>query len=111
MPECERIQGGREKVWEELWPLPADDMLDIVPVAYCPHYNEEGRATFDTMLRQKDAPGLAMENDTAFVSDNGEQHFIRSTPAASAYFIQYKDGLIEKREISFRPLDAPHKKR
>ena len=63
------------------------------------------------MLRQKDVPGLAMENDTAFVSDNGETYFIRSTPAASAYFIQYKDGLMEKKEVTFRPLDAPLEKR
>ncbi len=63
------------------------------------------------MLRQKDVPGLAMENDTAFVSDTGETYFIRSTPAASAYFIQYEDGLMEKKEVTFRSLDAPLEKR
>lgn len=94
--------------WNYCW---ADGMLDIVPMAYCPHYNEEGRDTFDAMLRQKDVPGLAMENDTAFVSDNGEQYFIRSAPAANAYFIQYRDGLMEKKKVTFRPLDAPLEKR
>lgn len=79
----------------------ANDMLDIFHMAYCPHYNEEGRDTFDTMLIQKGMIGLAMENNTAFVYDNGKQYFIRSAPDAKAFIIQYKGERIEKREVDF----------
>ena len=87
-----------EENWNYCW---AEDMLDIFQMAYCPHYNEEGRETFDTMLRQKDIMGLAMENNTAFVYDNGKQYFMKSTPNANAFFIQYKGDVIEKQEIIF----------
>jgi len=79
-------------------------MLDIFPIAYCPHYNEEGRDTFDIMLKQKDMLGLAMENNTAFVCNNESQYFIRSTSTAKAFLIQYKDEQIEKKEVSFEEI-------
>lgn len=94
--DSEAFQNGES--WNYCW---ANDMLDIFHVAYCPHYNEEGRDTFDIMLKQKNMPGLAMENNTAFVYDNGSQYFIRSTFAAKAFYVRYKDELIEKKEVSF----------
>ena len=93
--DSESFQNGEN--WNYCW---ADDMLDIFHMAYCPHYNEEGRDTFDTMLMQKDMMGLAMENNTAFVYDNGKQYFIRSTPNANAFFIQYKGEVIEKQGVT-----------
>ena len=52
-------------------------------------------------MMQKDIMGLAMENNTAFVYDNGKQYFMKSTPNANAFFIQYKGDVIEKQEIIF----------
>ena len=97
--DSESFQNGEN--WNYCW---ANDMLDIFPSAYCPHYNEEGRDTFDTMLKQKDMLGLAMDNNTAFVFNNGSQYFIRSTSTAKAFLIQYKDDLIEKKEVSFEEI-------
>ncbi len=94
--DSESFQNGEN--WNYCW---ANDMLDIFHMAYCPHYNEEGRDTFDTMLKQKNMIGLAMENNTAFVFNNGNRYFIRSTSTANAFFIQYKDGLIEKKDVTF----------
>jgi len=71
-------------------------------MAYCPHYNEEGRDSFDKMLRAKNLAGLAMENDTAFVVNNGKSYFIRSNPNANAFKIQYKNGTIEKQALKFK---------
>lgn len=71
-------------------------------MAYCPHYNEPGRNTFDQMMLEKNMPGLAMENDTAFVENNGNQYYIKSTPTAKAYVIQYINGLMEKQEVTYR---------
>lgn len=79
----------------------ANGMLDFFHMAYCPHYNEEGRDSFDKMLREKNLIGLAMENDTAFVQNNKKQYFIRSNPNAKAFIIQYKNEVIEKQEIKF----------
>ena len=45
--------------------------------------------------------GLAMENNTAVVFDNGKCYFIRSTSTAKAFFIRYREGLIEKEEVAF----------
>lgn len=88
-----------EDNWNYCW---ADGMLDIFHMAYCPHYNEEGRDSFDKMLAEKDLTGLAMENDTAFVEDNGSQYFIRCNPNAKAFLVQYKDGVMEKRAVEFK---------
>ena len=88
--------------WQFCW---ANGMLNLIPMAYCPHYNEAGRNSFDAMLQQKDMVGIAMENDTAFVENNGQQYFIRSNPAAKAFCLQYQNNLLEKQEVLFENLD------
>ncbi|MDY4669376.1 MAG: Type 1 glutamine amidotransferase-like domain-containing protein [Oliverpabstia sp.] len=88
-----------EENWNYCW---ADGMLDIFHMAYCPHYNEEGRNSFDERLREKDLVGLAMENDTAFVENNGYQYFVRSNANAKAFMITYKNEIMEKQDIKFR---------
>ncbi len=87
-----------EGEWSYCW---ADGMLDLFHKAFCPHYDEGGRDSFDTMLQEKDLPGLAMENDTAFVENNGKLYFLRSDPEANACEIMYHHGVIEKRKIVF----------
>lgn len=88
-----------EENWNYCW---ADGMLDIFHRAYCPHYNEERRNSFDEKLREKDLVGLAMENDTAFVENKGYQYFVRSNANAKAFVITYKNGIMEKQDIEFR---------
>lgn len=88
----------KEDNWNYCW---ANEMLDIFHIAFCPHYNEEGRDSFDEMLAEKNMVGLAMENNTAFVENNGRQYFIRSVSDANAYSIQYVNGILEKNEVKF----------
>ena len=76
-------------------------MLDFFHFAYCPHYNQEGRETFDGMLEEKNIPGLAMDSDTAFVENNGKKYFIRSDINSKAYYIKYVNGTIIKEEVKF----------
>ena len=45
--------------------------------------------------------GLAMENETAFVDINGEITFIRSREHAKAYWIDYDNDKIQKKEVVF----------
>lgn len=99
LSDCESFQDGESQHY--CW---ANDMLDIFHIAYCPHYNEEGRNIFDIMLKQKDLPGLAMENNTSFVCNNGSPYFIRSISTARAFFLQTKEDQIEKQEVSFEEL-------
>lgn len=88
---------GKED-WQYIF---ADGMLDIHHYALCPHYNEEGRDTFDEMLKEKDITGLALENETAFVEENGVISFIRSREDAKAYKITFQDGEMMKKELAF----------
>lgn len=78
-----------------------DGMLGIYPFAYCPHYNEEGRQSFDEMLKGKNMRGLAMESETAFVDVNGEISFIRSRDNAKAYWLDWDNGKLQKKEVAF----------
>lgn len=92
----------KDDKWDFCW---ADQMLDIVHMAFCPHYNEKGRDSFDKMLIEKDMVGLAMENNTAFVENNGKQYFIRSVIDAKAFILQYTDGILHKNEVVFADID------
>lgn len=80
----------------------ADGMLDIYHLAFCPHYNETMRKSFDLSLVKKDLIGLAMDNNTAFVENNENKYFIKSIDNANAYIIQYKNNKIEKKKIEFK---------
>lgn len=85
--------------WQYVW---ADGMLDIFHAAFCPHYNEAGRDSFDTMLKYKNMVGIAMENDTAFVVNGYEQYHIRCNPEATAYMLRYAGDELVKREVIFK---------
>lgn len=90
---------SKESEWEYCWA----DGLGIVPMAFCPHY-EERQSSFDTMLLEKNMPGLAMENNTAFVENDGERYFIRSSNEAQAFLIQYQADEMQKRSVEFKQI-------
>ncbi|MBQ8995977.1 MAG: peptidase E [Oscillospiraceae bacterium] len=73
-----------------------DGMLGLYPYCLCPHYNEEGRDTFDFMVSDLDYDGLALENDTAFVEVYGKQFFIGTRKGAKAWlFTEHKKQELE----------------
>ena len=94
--ENESFQGNEDRRYR--W---ADGMLNLLDYAFCPHYNEDGRESFDSMLKEKNLTGLAMENDTAFVENNGNQYFIKSNSFAKAFEIRYKNGFMDKKPVEF----------
>lgn len=63
----------------------ADGMLGLFPYCFCPHYNEEGRETFDSMITDTRYDGLALENETAFVESSGEHFIIGARDGAQAW--------------------------
>jgi len=74
-----------------------NDLLDLHPYAFCPHYDERAES-FDAMIREKPFPGLALEENVAFVEQNGQVSFLASADSAKAYWLRYVDGNLEKQE-------------
>lgn len=68
----------------------AEDLLNIYPYAYCPHY-EDRVEEFVQLMKEKDLVGLAMESNTAFVEDNGRIHFLRGNETAKVCWINRKN--------------------
>lgn len=87
--------------WSFCW---ADGMLDLFHKAYCPHYNEAGRDSFDGMLLEKQMEGLALENGAAFVEDGDEQYFVRADGDVHAYILSYESGVLKKTSLPLRDL-------
>ncbi len=74
-----------------------DGLLSIHPYAFCPHYNERAES-FDEMIKEKPFPGIALEENVAFVEKNGSISFISSDDSSKAYVITLVDGKLEKKE-------------
>ncbi len=74
-----------------------DGLLDIHSYAFCPHYDER-KDSFDEMIREKPLPGLALDENAAFVDESGPVHFISSNESAKAYLMTFHDGKLVKQE-------------
>lgn len=74
--------------------------LGIIPVLLCPHYNEEGRNTFDLMVEETGMPGIALENKTALLMKNNQYRILKEEESNKAYWIKAQNGVIEKTELS-----------
>ena len=91
--------------WSYIWAKG----MGIYPMAFCPHYNEEGRDSFDDMMINMDMIGLALENDIAFVEIDGEFKIIKANKEAAAYKISYKNGIKIKEELKEERLILAHR--
>ena len=74
-----------------------DELLDIHSFAFCPHYNERAES-FDKMIREKTLPGIALEENVAFVEKNGSISFISSDASSKAYIVKCVGDRLEKQE-------------
>ena len=72
-------------------------LLDIHSYAFCPHYGER-KESFDEMIKEKPYPGMALDENVAFVDENGSVHFISSKESAEAYLMTFHDGRLVKQE-------------
>lgn len=88
-------KAGKEN-WRYTW---AEGMLGIYHFALCPHYDEPGRESFDAMITARNIRGIALENDTAFVENNGEFNYMKSREEANVYELEYCDGGLQKQMI------------
>ena len=70
--------------------------LGFIPAAHCPHYNEPGREGFDEMMQEESLPGIALEDQTAFVERDGVYSILKSNKASKAYLLKNVQGTLEK---------------
>lgn len=79
-----------------------DGMLGLYPYCFCPHYNEDGRDSFDIMISDAGYDGLALENETAFVEVSGKQFIIGSRQDAKAWLFSNHT----KKELEVIPVEG-----
>lgn len=73
--------------------------LGLILAAHCPHYNEEGRESFDEMMRSESIPGIALENNTALVEIDGTYRIIKADEKRKAYILRSYSNCLQKEEL------------
>jgi dipeptidase E len=79
--------------------------LGFINAAHCPHYNEPGRESFDAMMLNESIPGIALEDKTAFVEENGQYSLLKADKNSKAYLLKYVNGTLQKEELKEGPID------
>lgn len=73
--------------------------LGMIPAAHCPHYNEEGRESFDDMMVGESILGIALENNTALVEIDGNYKIIKANTNRKAFLLKSYFNGIKKEEL------------
>lgn len=76
--------------------------MGIIPAINCVHYNEkseEKRKQFFETIKNKNLPGIALENGTALEIINNKFKLIKSIDTAKAYKIEFTDNNFLENEI------------
>lgn len=73
--------------------------LGFIPAAHCPHYNEIGRESFDHMMLNESVMGIALEDKTAFVEENGRYSILKADKNSKAYVLRYLNETLLKEEL------------
>lgn len=72
------------------------EALGLINAIHCPHYDEEGRKGFDTMVGKIKETGIALENNCSIVFKDDTFRIIKSSSKASAYKLFYSNGQVQK---------------
>jgi dipeptidase E len=79
------------------WEFSKVEGLGFINAIHCPHYNEEGRQSFDTMMLTSDEVGIALENNTAIEFKDNKYKIIKSDVSVNAYkLFKLSNGSISK---------------
>lgn len=62
--------------------------LGIIPLCFCPHYNEDDRKGFKDFLILKNLVGLSLDDDTAIVFKNGIIDHVISDNNGKCYYFE-----------------------
>ncbi|WP_413375604.1 Type 1 glutamine amidotransferase-like domain-containing protein [Alkalihalobacillus sp. 1P02AB] len=82
--------------------------LGLIPAIHCPHYNEAGSESFDKQMNQQLLPGIAIDNNCAFVQKDNKYKIIKAESASKAYLFQSSNGIVKKTELTsteFMPIN------
>lgn len=82
--------------------------IGLIDAAFCPHYNEAGRNSFDKMLKTVNLRGIASENNSAVVIEDNKYKIIKSNAEAKVYLLDAKDDKVNKTVLNnknYIPLD------
>ena len=83
--------------------------IGLIPAIHCPHYNEKGRTGFDDMMKTEMIPGIAIEDNCAFVIKDDLYKIIKSDSHRKAYLLKNYGGKVNKWELDafeFSPLST-----
>ncbi len=81
-----------------------ENMLGFYEGAFCPHYDEEDRDSFDGMLAKRESVGIALDNYAAFADNNGEISYIRCAENARGYRFEPDNGSMKKTQLPLKML-------
>ena len=73
--------------------------LGLIPAVHCPHYNEPERKSFDEMMEIENLPGIALEDGTAFVEEDGIYRILRAENGGHAFLLRNWNGHVKKEEL------------
>lgn len=99
---CWFVFGHSDSDWfinPEQWDYVRAYGLGLIPAAHCPHYNEEGRESFDEMMRNETIPGIALEDRTALVETDGRYRILKEDRERKAYLLKVSDNNLIKIEL------------
>lgn len=83
------------------WEYKFVEALNYFPYIICPHYNEEGRDSFDSMLRKASLAysGIALDNDIALIIEDDCIRILKADDNRKAYLFLHQDGSYKKIEL------------
>ncbi|NLC39294.1 MAG: type 1 glutamine amidotransferase-like domain-containing protein [Clostridiaceae bacterium] len=73
--------------------------LGLIPAAHAPHYNEEGREGFDSMILEEGCIGIALEDNVALVEVDGAYEIVKADKNRKAFFLRARDAVLKKYEL------------
>lgn len=75
------------------------EALGFINAINCPHYNEEDRKSFDSIIDKFKDVGIAIDNNCAIVFKDDSFKIISSNENASAYKLFYNNHKIQKHKL------------
>lgn len=81
--------------------------LGLIPAIHCPHYNMDGHESFDFAMKWEDIPGIALDDNCAFILKDEDYKIMKSDKNSGAYILKNQGGEVIKKELveqKYRPL-------
>jgi len=84
---------------KEDWSYSCVKGLGLIKASHSPHYDEQDRRGYDDMILGDNLSGIALENQTALVEEDGKYYIIKDNPNKKAFILKNEDGNLIKKEL------------